>query len=188
MSVPDPGAAGGPVAEPPVCPRHPDRVAYVRCQRCERPACPECQRPAPVGIPCVDCVREAARAAPERRTVFGGPVRDGRPVVTLTILGMTLASFLVQLVVGRPWTAALWFWPPAGEVEPYRFLSAALAHYTGGTFGLTHILFNMYALWILGPSLERAFGRLRFLALYLLSVVGGHVMVLLLADPAARSW
>ena len=21
----------------PVCPRHPDRVAYVRCQRCDRP-------------------------------------------------------------------------------------------------------------------------------------------------------
>ncbi|MGO1901191.1 MAG: rhomboid family intramembrane serine protease, partial [Brachybacterium sp.] len=29
----------------PVCPRHPDRVSYVRCKRCERPACPDCQRP-----------------------------------------------------------------------------------------------------------------------------------------------
>ena len=29
---------------PPVCPRHPDRVSYVRCQRCGRPVCPECQR------------------------------------------------------------------------------------------------------------------------------------------------
>ena len=28
----------------PVCPRHPDRVSYVRCQRCERPVCPQCQR------------------------------------------------------------------------------------------------------------------------------------------------
>lgn len=179
-----PGGPGG----PPVCPRHPDRVAYVRCQRCERPACPECQRPAAVGVHCVDCVREAARTAPTARTVFGAPVREGRPVVTLTILAVTVASFLLQLAVGARWTAALWFWPAGGEVEPYRFLSAALAHSTGGTFGLTHILFNMYALWILGPWLERAFGRVRFLALYLLSVVGGHVAVLLLATPGELSW
>ncbi|MEX0914073.1 MAG: B-box zinc finger protein, partial [Demequina sp.] len=32
-------------AQAPTCPRHPDRVSYVRCQRCERPTCPECQRP-----------------------------------------------------------------------------------------------------------------------------------------------
>ncbi|MDI2023620.1 hypothetical protein PJL18_04168 [Paenarthrobacter nicotinovorans] len=36
---------GIPSAEPsadiPVCPRHPDRPSYVRCQRCGRPACPE---------------------------------------------------------------------------------------------------------------------------------------------------
>ena len=28
----------------PVCPRHPDRVSYVRCQRCARPVCPEGER------------------------------------------------------------------------------------------------------------------------------------------------
>ncbi|MEO8850324.1 MAG: rhomboid family intramembrane serine protease, partial [Allobranchiibius sp.] len=42
----------------PVCPRHTDRVAYVTCQVCGRPTCPDCQRPAAVGIHCVDCVRE----------------------------------------------------------------------------------------------------------------------------------
>jgi membrane associated rhomboid family serine protease len=39
----------------PVCPRHPDRPSFIRCQRCGRPACPECQRPAAVGIHCADC-------------------------------------------------------------------------------------------------------------------------------------
>ncbi|NLE70544.1 MAG: rhomboid family intramembrane serine protease [Actinomycetales bacterium] len=188
MSLPDPGAPGGPVPEPPVCPRHPDRVAYVRCQRCGRPVCPECQRPAAVGVHCVDCVREAVRVAPERRTVFGAVVRDGPPLVTLTVLGVTLASFLVQLVVGDAWTEVLWFWPAGGEVEPYRFLSAALAHATGGSFGLTHILFNMVALWMIGPALERVLGRWRFLALYVLAVAGGNVMVLLLAEPFTREW
>ncbi|KGM16117.1 rhomboid family intramembrane serine protease [Actinotalea fermentans] len=179
---------GGPADGPPVCPRHPDRVSYVRCQRCGRPTCPECQRPAAVGIHCVDCVRQAARTAPQRRTVFGAPVRDGAPVVTYTILGLTVASFLLQLALGRRYSDQLIFAPVVGDTEPYRFVTSALLHSTGGSFGLTHILFNMYALWILGPSLERAFGRLRFLALYLLSVVGGHVMVLLVASPLDLSW
>lgn len=173
---------------PPVCPRHPERVAYVRCQRCERPACPECQRPAPVGIHCVDCVREAAAATPGLRTAFGAPVRQGRPVVTLTMLAVTVGSFLAQLVTGGGWTTLLWFQPATGAEEPYRFLSAALAHATGGTFGVTHILFNMYVLWVVGPTIELAFGRLRFLVLYLASVAGGHVLVLLLADPTTVEW
>ena len=32
-----PGAPGGGGGEAPVCPRHPERIAYVRCQRCGRP-------------------------------------------------------------------------------------------------------------------------------------------------------
>jgi len=178
----------GPVAAPPVCPRHPDRVSYVRCQRCERPTCPECQRPAAVGVHCVACVREAARTTPPRRTAVGAPLRAGPPVVTYTILGVTLASFLLQLVVGERWTIALLFVPIMGDVEPWRFLTAGFAHATGGSFGLTHVLFNMYALWLIGPALERVFGRLRFAVLYLASIVGGNVLVLLLAEPLSPSW
>ncbi len=194
MSTPNDGETAGPVEPidasggPPVCPRHPDRVAYVRCQRCGQPTCPECQRPAAVGIHCVDCVRAAARTAPQRRTVFGAPVREGGPVVTYTIGGLTILSYLLQLFLGDRWTDTLIFWPAGAEAEPYRFVTSALLHATGGSFGLTHILFNMYALWMLGPSLEQAFGRLRFLALYVLSVVGGHVLVLLVASPFELSW
>src|SRR6476660_8341874 len=80
----------------PVCPRHPARESYVRCQRCERPTCPECQRPAAVGIQCVDCVREAARSTPSARTVFGGRATDGTPVVTYTIIAICAVAYLAQ--------------------------------------------------------------------------------------------
>lgn len=176
--------AGLPAA-PPVCARHTDRVSYVRCQRCGRPACPECVVEAPVGVQCVDCVREARRAAPVPRTVFGATVRGGRPLVTLTIIALCAVSYLLQLVLGwETWTSRLAFYPPLGDVEPWRFLTGAFVH----SDAPWHVLLNMYALWIVGPQLEVAFGRARFLALYLLSAVGGHTVVVLLASPAALDW
>ena len=172
-------AEATPTEGPPVCPRHPDRVAYVRCQRCGRPACPDCQRPAAVGIQCVDCVREAARNAPVHRTALGGRLRGGKPVVTLTIVGLCVVSYLLQRLAPG-WTSTWAFAPFAGEVEPWRFLTAAFLHSPGS---LLHIAFNMYALWLVGPYLEDTLGRWRFVALYLLAAVGGQVGVTLLASP-----
>ena len=40
-----------------------------------------------------------------------------------------------------------------------------------------HIGFNMLALWFLGPQLELAIGRARFLALYLISALAGSTLV-----------
>lgn len=184
----DPAAEEPTEAEAPVCPRHPDRVAYVRCQRCGRPACPECQRPAAVGVQCVDCVRDAKRAAPRVRTVFGGSADsaavNGRPVVTLTIIGICVVSWVLQLVTAGAWTHLLWFSPWDGVFEPWRFLTASFLHSTSPL----HILFNMYALWITGQFLEPLLGRLRFGVLCLLAAVGGSVGVLLVAgDPATSA-
>lgn len=182
MSTPStpPGAADQSV---PTCPRHPDRVSYVRCQRCGRPACPECSVQASVGVQCVDCVREAQRSAPVHRTALGAPLRTGRPVVTLTIIALCLVSYVLQLSVDG-WTGRLAFSPWTGEVEPWRFVTAAFLHSTQ----IFHIAFNMYALWIVGPYLENLLGRARFISLYLLSAIGGHVAIVLLADPTAQSW
>ncbi len=174
------GQTGG--TEPPVCPRHPDRVSYVRCQRCNRPTCPECQRPAPVGVQCVDCVAQAQAAAPVRRTVFGGRVREGRPVVTISIIAVCVALFGAQSIVGGI-GSPLYFMPALGDAEPHRFLTAAFLH-----GGFLHLAVNMYALWIVGSVLEPALGRWRFTALYLVSALGGSVGVLLLASPYELSW
>jgi len=168
---------------PPVCPRHPDRLSYVRCQRCGRPVCPECQRQAPVGVQCVDCVAEAARSARPTQTVLGGRVHDGRPVVTITIIALCVVSFVLQLAVPG-WTSRWAFSPAAGQVEPYRFLTTAFLHSTS----IFHILFNMYALWIVGPFLENALGRARYIALYLICAVAGSVGVLLFASPVTDAW
>jgi membrane associated rhomboid family serine protease len=165
----------------PVCPRHPDRESYVRCQRCGRPTCPECQRPAAVGIQCVDCVREGAKTVRSGRTVFGGSATDGRPLVTMTIIGICVVVYLLQQAVPGL-TGDIAFIPAAGRDEPWRFLTSGFAHGS-----LVHIAFNMYALWIMGQYLEPLLGRARYIALYVLSAVGGSVAYLLMSAPQSYS-
>ncbi len=169
-------AYGGGAA--PTCPRHPDRVSYVSCQRCGRPACPECQRPATVGVHCVDCAGAAARTRPQVRTVLGGVDRGGPPIITYTIMAICVAIELLRYLafpLYQELYTQLVFWPPFAASEPYRFLTSTVLH---GSF--MHLAFNMYALYIVGRDLERLLGRARYLTLYLLSAVGGSVVYLLI--------
>ncbi len=160
----------------PVCPRHPDRESYVRCQRCHRPVCPQCQRQAAVGVQCVDCAAAGTANVRSARTVFGGRARDGeQPLVTYVVMGICVLVNLLQRVPGLDVTNQFSFVPAFAAEEPWRYVTAAFLHATTGTFGIMHILFNLYALYLLGPYLEHAFGRARFTALYLLSAVGGSV-------------
>ena len=161
----------------PVCPRHPDRVSYVRCQRCGRPVCPECQRPAAVGVQCVDCVKEQAKTVRTTRTVFGGNVSD-TPVVSYAIIAICVLVFVLQ--TARPSvTEQILFDPGAARNQPWRFLSVAFAHAS-----ITHILFNMLALWLVGAQyLERLLGGARYAAVYLVSALGGSVVYMLFTSP-----
>ena len=51
-----------------------------------------------------------------------------------------------------------------------------------------HIGFNMLALWFLGPQLEMVLGRVRFLALYLLSGLVGSAAVTWFAPETPPAW
>lgn len=114
------------------------------------------------------------------RTQFGAKVStDGRPLVTVTIIVICAAVWLLQQV-SPVVTNELAFRPVLAAAEPWRFLTAAFAH---SPSQLLHILFNMFALWQIGQYLEPLLGRLRFAILYLVSAFGGSVGVLLLAAP-----
>jgi membrane associated rhomboid family serine protease len=178
---------GIPAAEPsadiPVCPRHPDRPSYVRCQRCGRPACPECQRAAAVGFQCIDCVNEMKRSTPAVRSAYGGAIATGRPLATYILIGLCALVYVLQWLIPGDAVfqqfafASVYATPQYGAFEPWRMLTSAFVHSQGFVL---HIVLNMYMLWIFGQVLEPVLGRVRFLAVYLLSAIGGSVGFLLL--------
>lgn len=180
----EPLGGGAPQGAPPVCPRHPDRVSYVRCQRCERPVCPPCQRVAAVGVQCVDCVKEGAKTVRSARSVFGATLQPGqKPVLTTALIIVCIVVWVAQ-VTGDTVTDRFAFAPVLSRDEPWRFLTAAFLHDPDNPL---HLAFNMYALWLTGPFLEAAFGRARFLAVYLLAALGGSVAMLAVAWPGSCS-
>src|SRR3989440_3853859 len=85
----------------PVCYRHPGREAYVRCTRCNRPICPDCMNDAAVGHQCPECVAQGRRTQRTARTAFGGTLRGQRGTVTLTLIGVNVAVFVIALATAQ---------------------------------------------------------------------------------------
>lgn len=100
-------------------------------------------------------------------------------MVTMTIIAICAVVWVGELVSPAVFRAVA-FRPDLGADEPWRLLTSAFAHSPNQVF---HILFNMYAAWIVGQYIEPMLGRARYLALYLLSALGGSVAFLLMAFP-----
>ncbi|MER5482416.1 rhomboid family intramembrane serine protease [Streptomyces sp. NPDC002812] len=172
----------------PGCYRHPDRETGISCTRCERPICPDCMISASVGFQCPECVRGGSgtghgRAANAPRTIAGGVVAADPYLVTKILIGINVAVYLaVQVFSGLSAQLVLvgWFGDQIGVStgEYYRLLTSPFLH-----ADWWHILGNMLGLWFIGGPLEQALGRARYLAVYLLSALGGSAAVYLLTAP-----
>ena len=166
----------------PHCYRHPDRETYISCQRCGRPICPECMQQASVGFQCPQCVAEGRSSTPRPRTVYGGRVRAGDNVATLTLIGINVVAYVAILATGGAASSlaneTVLFPIAVANGEWWRLLTATFVH-----IQFLHLFFNMFALWIFGPVLENMLGRTRFVTLYLLSGLVGSVAVYWLSAP-----
>lgn len=163
----------------PVCYRHTDRETRLACSRCGRPICPDCSIDASVGQRCPECIR-----AEGTQKVIPTRARGGRAAgapATLTFVGLA-AVFFVLTGFGRsfgPLFEALAQWNVAvSEGEWWRIFTPILLHAS-----ITHILFNMWALYVLGPQIERGVSTTPFVALYLASAGVGGVFAFYLGDP-----
>lgn len=118
--------------------------------------------------------------------------RSGRyrpHTTTGAIVALTVAVYVVEVLLPGPVLNAFAFSPQnalvqaGGSFQPWRMLTTMLVHapvtLPYNVLPITHILFNMYALYLFGRPLEDLIGSGRFLALYLLSGFGGSLAVVI---------
>jgi membrane associated rhomboid family serine protease len=154
---------------------------------------------ASVGFQCPECVAEGRRTQRRPLTAFGGGAVGQQGYATKALIGVNVLVMVFAVLSGGGGALAGGGWgglmggvtplaerfavlglAPYSPLDPtlhgvaagewYRLVTAMFVHY-----GLLHLLLNMYALWILGRNLESALGPARFLALYLISGIGGNV-------------
>ncbi len=106
------------------------------------------------------------------------------PVVTYAILAVTIAIGLFQIVGGsqaNDVTNLLMLDKAAvARGEWWRLLTVVLVH-----AGLLHLAFNMYALYLVGPMVERIYGRAQYLLIYVLAGIAGSIAsYIFLPNPA----
>jgi membrane associated rhomboid family serine protease len=162
------------------CYQHPDRRAGVRCQRCDRPICPSCMSQASVGFHCPECVRSG-----KQRVLTARHLRT-RPIVTQVIVAACVAAAVFEVVKAGPQPngqelvdlGAL-FAPAVDGGEWWRLFTVGFLHANA-----IHLGFNMLVLWRLGAMLEPALGRVRFAAVYVVSLLAGSLGVLVV-EPLA---
>ncbi|MGB0113832.1 MAG: rhomboid family intramembrane serine protease [Ilumatobacteraceae bacterium] len=86
---------------------------------------------------------------------------------------------LAQTIIWQGDDGGLFITQPDGW---YRLVTSGFLH-----FGIIHIGFNMYFLYVLGPMLEPALGRVQFLLLYIASMLGGGLGVVLIDTSSGIS-
>lgn len=174
----------------PACVRHPGRPTAVRCSRCDRPACADCLREASVGYHCVDCVAEGSRPRP-RNTTLPWPRPTDRLLAVPSLIAVNVAVFVVTVLeagsVSHNADAPLfqqWALQPSAVADGawWQLLTSGFLH-----IGPIHLAFNMIALWVIGRDLEQVLGRVRFLVVYLVSLLGGSLVVFLFENPASHT-
>jgi membrane associated rhomboid family serine protease len=113
------------------------------------------------------------------------------PIVTYALIASCVVLYIAQWVSGGALTNAWLLDPGAIASQPWRLITSEFLH---STAFIPHLLFNMYALFIFGPPLERFLGKARYLALYLVGALGASVGVVLIyqlwvvTDHASASW
>ncbi len=172
----------------PTCYRHPDRETGVSCSNCGRPICTDCMTPTPVGMRCPECSRQKTK-------VHTLSSLSAEPRVTYALIALNVMAFIAGSASGgglRGSGSSLFdvgaligigagsdglVGVAAGEY--WRLLTGGFLH-----AGLLHLGFNMYVLYWLGTMLEPGLGHLRFLALYLASLLAGSFGALLLSPQS----
>jgi membrane associated rhomboid family serine protease len=168
-----------PTTAAPVCYRHPDRSTLLSCSRCGRPICFACSTDAAVGQRCPECLREEGTqpiipTGPRRSAIAAAAAPATITFIAIAVIFYVLGVLGLEEELVRRF-AQINLAVEAGEW--WRIFTVVLLHGS-----VTHILFNMWALWVLGPQIERGVGTWPFVSLYLASAAVGGAFAFYLGD------
>jgi membrane associated rhomboid family serine protease len=127
-------------------------------------------------------VREGNKSVRQARTVFGGRLTTDPGWVSKVIIGINVVVYVLQQSVSGFTFRFENIGVYVADGDYYRLLTAAFLHAS-----ILHIALNMYALYLFGPPVEAAIGRVRFAALYLVSALGGSALSYAFANPLVPS-
>lgn len=101
------------------------------------------------------------------------------PVISVLIaLNISIYILTMLPIIGTPiFNFGVGFNYLIAEGEWWRFITPMFLH--GGIF---HILFNMFALYLFGPELEKLTGKVRFLTIYFMAGLFGTIITFLIQD------
>ena len=119
--------------------------------------------------------------ADKQNLALNGPLQRTQRAITTALLVVNSAIYVVGSAPlwtdTRPEFGSRWafFAPRIFAGEWWRTFSYMFVH-----AGALHLIMNMACLWVLGPFVERAFGRLRFCLIYFISGFTGSIVYLAL--------
>jgi membrane associated rhomboid family serine protease len=98
------------------------------------------------------------------------------PPVVKNLLIINGLFFLATMALGSSMNIDLVRWLGLHSLESPNFQPFQLVSHMFMHGGMTHILFNMFALWMFGSTLENYWGGKRFLVYYMITGLGAAVM------------
>src|SRR5262249_4166308 len=116
----------------------------------------------------------SSAVVPEDHLEFLHAVWSRRPLFTYIFLGANILIFLLMALAGGSTNESTLMAfgvksnPAIARGEWWRFITPIFIH-----IGMLHLFFNSYALWIVGPQVEKLYGAARFVILYVLTGVAG---------------
>ncbi len=159
--------------------------------------------PGPVGFQCPECVRQGVKNMRQAELPYGGTRSRDPRITSIALIVINVAVWAGILLTGgwNGWVAKLLALTPVGTCDAgdgehivltdaagclasglewipgvatgawWQLITSAFAHVE-----VWHIGFNMFALWMLGPLVERILGRTRFLAIYFVAALAGSAV------------
>lgn len=108
-----------------------------------------------------------------------------KPIITYSIIVINILIFLSMYMFGNGSEDALTLIRfgannrdlVANYHEYYRLITSGFIH-----IGILHLLFNMYALYIIGVQIENFFGKVKYLLIYLISIISGGLLSILFSN------